>query len=99
MIYPEQSGTGRSQNTFFTETGKEPANREKDGKLRIAIMLKCNLRQHMDFYDEYGNLTDTAFEAMAEEMDSEDYAGLIEHLAEAAAAETVEETADYSETD
>ena len=83
----------------FTEKGKEPANREKDGKLRIAIMLKCNLRQHMDFYDEDGNLTDTAFEAMAEEMNSEDYAGLIEHLAEAAEAETVEETADYSETD
>ena len=52
----------------------------------------------MDFYDEDGNLTDTAFEAMAE-MDSEDYAGLIEHLAEAAEEETVEETADYSETD
>ncbi len=24
VIYPGQSGTGRSQNTFFTETGKEP---------------------------------------------------------------------------
>ena len=42
----------------------------------------------MDFYDKDGNLTDTAFEAMAEEMDSEDYAGFIEHLAEEAAAET-----------
>lgn len=42
--------------------------------------------------------TDTAFEAMAEEMDSEDYAGFIEHLAEEAAAETAEETADYSKT-
>ena len=52
----------------------------------------------MDFYDEDGNLTGTAFEAMAEEMDSEDYAGFIEHLAEEAAAETAEETADYSKT-
>ena len=41
-------------------------------------MLKCNLRQHMDFYDEGGNLTDTAFEAMAEEMD--EYGGEVEHL-------------------
>ena len=24
VIYPGQSGTGRSQNTFFTETEKEP---------------------------------------------------------------------------
>ena len=24
VIYPGQSGTGRSQNTFFTGTGKEP---------------------------------------------------------------------------
>ncbi|MBP5780654.1 MAG: hypothetical protein J6X34_05405, partial [Clostridia bacterium] len=24
VIYPGQSETGRSQNTFFTETGKEP---------------------------------------------------------------------------
>ena len=24
VIYPGQSGTGRIQNTFFTETGKEP---------------------------------------------------------------------------
>ena len=32
----------------------------------------------MDFYDEDGNLTGTAFEAMAEEMDSDDYAGFIE---------------------
>lgn len=32
------------------------------------------------------------------EMASEDYAGFIEHLAEEAAAENAEETADYSET-
>ena len=31
-------------------------------------------------------------------MDSEDYAGFIEHLAAEAEAETAEETTDYSET-
>ena len=31
-------------------------------------------------------------------MDSDDYAGFIKHLAEETAAETAEETADYSET-
>ena len=38
---------------------------EKDGKLRIAIMLKGNLRHHMDFYDENGNLTEKGFETIA----------------------------------
>ena len=36
----------------------------------------------MDFYDEDGNITGTAIEAMAEEMDSDDYAGFIETLGE-----------------
>ena len=42
---------------------------EKDGKLRIAITLKGNLRHHMDFYDENGNLTEKGFETIAEESD------------------------------
>ena len=63
---------------------------EKDEKLRIAITLKGNLRHHMDFYDEDGNLTETAFEAMAEGIDAEEYAEFIEHMAEEAASENAE---------
>jgi len=35
VIYPGQSGTGRSQNTFFTETGKEPRPQSR------LMMTKC----------------------------------------------------------
>ena len=38
VIYPGQYGTGRSQNTFFTETGKEP--------VAISILLPCPFRQY-----------------------------------------------------
>ncbi len=42
VICPGHSGTGRSQNTFFTETGKEPINRPQKGPL--------SLFKSVDFY-------------------------------------------------
>ena len=63
---------------------------EKDETLRIAITLKGNLRHHMDFYDEEGNLTDTAFEAMAEGSDPDEDEEYIEYLAYEAGQEPSE---------
>ena len=35
---------------------------EQDQKLRIEICLKADFRQHIDFYDENGQISEKAFE-------------------------------------
>ena len=39
---------------------------EQEKKLRIEICLKADFRQHIDFYDENGQITDKAFEMIVQ---------------------------------
>ena len=39
--------------------------RERDNRLQVEICLKADFRQHIDFYDENGNLSEKAFEMIA----------------------------------
>jgi hypothetical protein len=48
VIYPGQSGTGRSQNTFFTETGKEPFVCRERGII-MNVFETINQKKRPDF--------------------------------------------------